>query len=224
MLDRNKPEPLEDDERRNLLRIGADLELAWHHANATAMTRKRIIRTVIREIVVAIEDDQIKMLVHWQGGDHTAFSVRKNKTGHHRWGATPDIDELIRTLARQLPDRAIASLLNRLGKTTGRQNGWTQSRVCTFRNQHDIAVYKKDERARRGEYTLQETAAKLGLRSMTVLRLIRTGNLKAEQYCKGTPWIIRHEDIERADIRTHSHKRGQGPLSQSHDQQIQLFQ
>ncbi|WP_192385218.1 hypothetical protein [Mesorhizobium silamurunense] len=74
------------------------LELAWHHANATTMTRKRIIGTVIREIVVAIEDNQIKMLVHWQGGDHTALSVRKNKTGHHRWGAKPDIDELIRTL------------------------------------------------------------------------------------------------------------------------------
>ncbi|MDX8437266.1 hypothetical protein RFN25_28030 [Mesorhizobium abyssinicae] len=34
--------------------MGADLELAWHHANTTATTRKRIIRAVIREIVVAV--------------------------------------------------------------------------------------------------------------------------------------------------------------------------
>ncbi|RVP18958.1 recombinase family protein [Sinorhizobium meliloti] len=223
-LDRHKPEALGEEERRSLLRMGADLELAWHHANATATTRKRIIRAVIREIVVAIEDDHIKMLVHWQGGDHTALSVRKNKAGHHRWGAPPDIEELIRALARQLPDRAIASLLNRLGKTTGRQNGWTQSRVCTFRNQHDIAVYKKDERSERGEYTLQETAAKLGLRPMTVLRMIRAGDLNAEQYCKGTPWIIRHEDIEQLDIQHHSGRSEHSPLSQSQDQQIQLFQ
>jgi hypothetical protein len=187
-------------------------------------TRKRIIRAVIREIVVAIEDDQIKMLVHWQGGDHTALSVRKNKAGHHRWGATPDIEELIRALARQLPDKAIASLLNRLGKTTGRQNGWTQSRVCTFRNQHDIAVYKKDERSERGEHTLQETAVKLGLRPMSVLRMIRAGHLEAEQYCKGTPWIIRHEDIEQLDIQRHSGRRGQSPLSPSQDQQTLHFQ
>ncbi|WP_352790079.1 helix-turn-helix domain-containing protein [Mesorhizobium sp. M0814] len=70
---------------------------------------------------------------------------------------------------------------------------------------------------------MQETAAKLGLRPMTVLRMIRTGNLNAELYCKGTPWIIRHEDIERAEIRTHSGKGQQGPLSESQHLQIQLF-
>ncbi len=220
-LDRHKPEVLGEEERQSLLRMGADLELAWDRANATAATRKRIIRAVIREIVVAIKDDQIKMLVHWQGGDHTDLSVRKNKVGHHRWGAPPDIKELIGALARQLPDKAIASLLS---KTTGRQNGWTQSRVCTFRNQHDIAVYRKDERSERGEYTLQETADKLGLRPMTVLRMIRAGDLKAEQYCKGTPWIIRHEDMEQLDIQRHSSKGEQGPLSKSEDQQIQLLQ
>ncbi|MER9586640.1 hypothetical protein [Mesorhizobium sp. M0276] len=53
-------------------------------------------------------------------------------------------------------DKAITSLLDRLGKTTGRQIGWTQSRVCTFRNQLDIAVYKKDERAGRGEHTCRK--------------------------------------------------------------------
>ncbi|MEI9426204.1 helix-turn-helix domain-containing protein [Mesorhizobium sp. Cs1299R1N3] len=202
--------------------MGADLELAGHHANAT--TCSRIIRAVTREIVVAIEDDHIKMLLHWQGGAHTALSVGKNNVRHHRWGAPLEIEELIRALARQVPDGAIASLLNRLGKTTGRENGWTQSSVCTFRNQHDIAVYKKDERSERGEYTLQETAAKLGLRPMTVLHMIHVGDLKAEQYCKGTPWIIRHEDIEQLDIQRHSGSSGRSPLSQSQDQQIQLFQ
>ena len=34
--------------------------------------------------------------------------------------------DLVRVLARQMPDKAIASVLNRAGKTTGRGNGWTQ--------------------------------------------------------------------------------------------------
>ncbi|MER9355143.1 helix-turn-helix domain-containing protein [Mesorhizobium sp. M0514] len=42
---------------------------------------------------------------------------------------------------------------------------------------------------------------------MTVLRMIRAGDLKAEQYCKGTPWIIRHEDIEQLDIQHHWQER-----------------
>ncbi|MDL2409605.1 hypothetical protein PY650_29045 [Rhizobium calliandrae] len=46
-----------------------------------------------------------------------------------------------------------------------------------------IIVCRKDERTECGEYTLQETADKLGLRPMTVLRMIRAGDLKAEQCC-----------------------------------------
>ncbi|WP_245265642.1 helix-turn-helix domain-containing protein [Mesorhizobium sp. LSJC265A00] len=170
------------------------------------MTRKRIVRAVVREIVVRVEHEQIKMLVHWQGGDHTALSVKKNKIGRHRWSAEPEIGPLIRALARQLPDKAIAALLNRLGKTTGRRNGWTQSRVCTFRNQHDIGVYKHGERTARGEYTLQEAAERLDVSPMTVLRMIRSGSLPAKQYCKGTPWVIRREDIERPETQTYANR------------------
>ncbi|WP_352734619.1 hypothetical protein [Mesorhizobium sp. M0276] len=35
---------------------------------------------------------------------------------------------------------------------------------------------------------------------MSVLHMIRAGHLKAEQYSKGTRWIINHEDIKRLDI------------------------
>lgn len=223
-LDTQKPEALSEAERQELLHMGADLERAWHHANATSVTRKRIIRTVVREIVVRVENDRIEMVVHWQGGDHTMLSVKKNKLGHHRWGAAPEIEPLIRALARQLPDKAIAALLNRLGKTTGRQNGWTQSRVCTFRSQHNIAVYRHGERAARGEYTLQEAAEKLGVRPMTVLRMIRAGHLPAEQYFKGTPWVIRGEELVRPEIQHYANSGMRRPLSQGQDQQPMLFQ
>ncbi|MER9902526.1 hypothetical protein [Mesorhizobium sp. M0130] len=133
-LETKKPDALSEAERQDLLHMGTDLERAWHHANATSVTRERIIRTVVREIVVRVENDRIEMVVHRQGGDHTPLSVKKNKLGHHRWGAAPEIEPLIRGLARQLSDKAIAALLNRLGKTTGRQSGWTQSRVCIFRS------------------------------------------------------------------------------------------
>ncbi len=188
------------------------------------MTRKRIIRAVVREIVVRVEDDQIKLMVHWQGGDHTALAVRKNKAGHHRWSSAPDLDPLIRALARQLPDKDIASLLNRLGKVTGRQNGWTQSRVCMFRNHRDIVPYRKGDRAARGEHTMQEAAEILGVRPMTVLRMIRAGHLPAEQYCKGAPWVIRREDIERPDIQHYAKSGMRRPLSKSDDQRVLVFQ
>ena len=219
-----RPDVLGEEERQRLLDMGADLEAAWQHPSATPATRKRIIRAVLHEIVVRIEDDQIQLLLHWQGGDHTPLTIRKNRTGKHRWAAEPATEELIRALARVMPDRAMASLLNRAGKKTGRLDGWTQSRVCTFRNRHDIAVYKEGERAARGEITLDETADLLGCSPMTALRLIRTGVLAANHHCKGAPWIIKREDvvaIAEAGILIGARKR---PLSPDPDQQALVFQ
>ena len=53
------------------MRLGADLELAWSHPAATTATRKRIVRAVLNEIVVRIEDGYVELVLHWQGGDHT---------------------------------------------------------------------------------------------------------------------------------------------------------
>ena len=44
-------------------------------------------------------------------------------------------------------------------KTTGRGNGWTQSRVCSLRSHNAIATYREGERRERGEVTLDEAAA-----------------------------------------------------------------
>jgi hypothetical protein len=40
---------------------------------------------------------------------------------------------------------AIAVLLNRTGKSTGRGNSWTRSRVCSIRSKQGIAVYREGE-------------------------------------------------------------------------------
>ncbi|MER9001896.1 hypothetical protein NKH58_29665 [Mesorhizobium australicum] len=73
------------EERQRLLQMGADLEAAWHHPAATAVTRKRIIRVVLREVVAHVEGDQIHPLLPWQGGDHIRLTVRR--TGGVKRGA-----------------------------------------------------------------------------------------------------------------------------------------
>ena len=181
---RQRPATLSAEERKRLLQMGADLEAAWHHPAATAVTRKRIIRVVLREVVACVEDDQIHLLLHWQGGDHTRLMVRKNRRGQTRWAVEPETVELIRACARLMPDKAIAGMLNPTGKRTGRLNGWTQSRVRGFRNTHGITVYRDGEWAERGEVTLPEAARMLNLSPLTVLRQIHSGIIPAEQYCQ----------------------------------------
>jgi len=223
-LARQRPTALSAEERERLLRMGDDLEAAWHHPSATAITRKRIIRVVLREVVARVEDDQIQLLLHWQGGDHTRLTVKKNRRGQTRSSVEPQTMELIRACARLMPDKAIAGMLNRTGKRTGRLNGWTQSRVRSFRNTHGIAVYREGEWAERGEVTLTEAARMLDLSPMTVLRQLRAGIIPAEQYCKGAPWVIKQRDIEDQQRVERTKPGRKDPLSSAGPQQRTLFQ
>ena len=123
-----------------------------------------------------------------------------------------------------MPDKAIAGMLNRTGQRTGRLNGWTQSRVRSFRNTHGIAAHVDGEWAERGEVTLPEAARLLGLSPMTVLRQIRAGTIPAEQYCKGAPWVIKRHHIEDRLLTERTTARRAGPPSPDPDQQAFVFQ
>lgn len=194
-LEATRRPPLGEKERQHLMQLGADLERAWSHPAASAATRKRILRTALKEIIARIDDGFIAMVLHWQGGDHTALKLRMNTVGKHRWTVPEDTLTLVRELARQMPDKQIARLLNRAGKPTGRGNGWTEVRVRSFRHHHEIAVYRAGEWAERGEITLEAAARLIGVTPMTALRMIRRGDLKGRQLCRGAPWVIRTEDV-----------------------------
>jgi len=215
---------LSDGEREGLMRLGADLEQAWSHPAATIATRKRIVRAVLSEIVVRVVDGYIELVLHWQGGDHTPLKVKKNTSGKHRWTADEETDVLIRELARLMPDKAIAAILNRAGKPTGRNNGWTQNRVCTFRNHRGIEVYREGERQERGEFTLNEAASRLDVSAMTVLRMIRRGVLPARHLCKGAPWVIKAQDLDAEAVQAEAKGRRRAPLTADPNQQSFLFQ
>jgi excisionase family DNA binding protein len=197
----NDRPPLSPEQRAQLLALGADLERAWEYPAAAPETRKRILRAVLKEIVVRAADESLELKLHWQGGDHSELIVAKNRTGQHRWTTPNEIEELLPELARLLPDQAIAALVNRWGKRTAKGHTWTAARVCAFRSDRRIAIYREGEREERGEMTLEQAAKTLGVCAMTVLRAIRAGVLPAQQLCHGAPWVIRREDLERQAVR-----------------------
>jgi len=126
--------------------------------------------------------------------------VRKNRKGEHRWRVDANVVDLVRAMARQMPDMGIAAALNRAGKTTAKGHSWTRTRVASLRKDHSIAVYREGERAERGEVTLDEAAEALAVSHATVRRLIVGGALPANQSCKGAPWTIRASDLRRAEV------------------------
>jgi excisionase family DNA binding protein len=195
-LKRASTQQLSQEERAALLALGSDLPKLWNHPGASAETRKRILRTVINEIIVRVEGTQVQLKLHWHGGDHTELVARKNPSGTCHLATDTDTVELVRSLARLLPDASIAALLNRLAKRTSRGNTWNAVRVCALRNSYDIAVHRDGERAARGEVNLEEAAQLLKVKSMTVLRLIQRKVLTAQQPCVGAPWSIRRDDLD----------------------------
>ena len=85
-----------------------------------------------------MEPGQLLLKLHWNGGDHTALAVLKNRVGQHRGKTSPATEQLIGDLARVAPDQSIAAILDRLGMRTGKGHTWTQQRVRSFRNDHGI--------------------------------------------------------------------------------------
>jgi hypothetical protein len=129
--------------REELMRLGDDLPRLWNHPASSVEIKKRILRTVLKEIVVTKQDETIRALVHWQGGDHTQIVFEKNHTGQHRWTTDVETIEIVRALARTLPDQGITAIINRLGKRTARGHTWTAARVCSLRKHHGIATYRE---------------------------------------------------------------------------------
>jgi excisionase family DNA binding protein len=200
-LQDEQPRTLHNDERATLLALADDLPQLWNHPAASNETRKRILRAVLKEIVVTVESNRLRLVLHWQGGDHTRLEVAKNRIGQNRWKTNIETVQLVRELARILPDHSIAPLLNRLGIRSAKGQSWTQLRVRNFRGAHQIAVYRDGERAQRHELILHEAASRLGVHKMTIARLIRDGLLPATQACIGAPYVIREDDLDRPAVR-----------------------
>ena len=215
----SRPGAVTAEEQVRLMALGADLASAWHHPGATAETRKRLLRTAIVEIVARLQDDCIALVIHWRGGDHTQLSVPKNRPGRHRWSTASSVEELIRALARQQPDSAIAATLNRCSLRTTKGNTWTEARVRSFRNAHHIPVHRPGEMAERGELSLEETADRLKVSKMTILRLIGSGTIQAHQACKGAPWAIPKSQLAEITLSPAGH-----PVTENPDQKTLNFQ
>jgi DNA invertase Pin-like site-specific DNA recombinase len=192
-----RPASLSADTRDALLKLGDDLPALWSHPMSPPQLKKRIVRTVLREIVVNMQEERVRMVLHWIGGDHSELEFLKNKPGVHRYASPDDIVQLVRELARVQPDASIASILNRLGRRTGKGHTWTEGRVCAFRGTHGIAVYREGERLGRGELTLEEAAKLLQTSTESVRRLIVQKVLVARQACTGAPWVIQRAEVDR---------------------------
>jgi hypothetical protein len=170
------------------LELGANVKKAWDHPEASIVLKKRILRTVIHEIVADVDEanQQVVFCVHWDGGVHSTLRVQKNRTGCHHRVTERAVVDLVRDLAQVCADPAITLILNRLEYRTGTGKSWTESRVHSMRQTYHIAAF--DSAAPRWWINLEEAATELDTHPNGVRKLIERKILPAKQVVKYAPW------------------------------------
>jgi DNA invertase Pin-like site-specific DNA recombinase len=173
--------------------LAAALESIWPEADARL--KKRIVRTLIHEVVVDLDDTEIVLVIHWKGGVHTEVRVPRRRRGQNTTHTSREAIDAVRQLARLCPDLLIASVLNRNNVRTGRGNFWTQERVAALRSHHQIPVYSSERRTAEGWMTLTEAAAFIGVSPKTLRLAVERGEIPAEHPLPNGPWILNRHSM-----------------------------
>lgn len=198
-VETGEPGPSEA-ERERLLALGQDVEAVWMHAAAPAALKKRVLRTVLEEIVADVHDapPRIELQLHWKGGVHTRLVVPRNGRGHTARATDRKVVDLVCELAKVCEDFEIARILNRLGYRTGPGNSWTEVRVRALRSYREIPPCPP--RSERTWCTLAEAAEALTVSHTVVRRLIGEHMLSAEQVVTHAPWVISRAALQSSAV------------------------
>ena len=188
-------------DRDSLLTLAKDLEVVWKSPSAEMRTKQRLVRALVEEIVVDVDDDnrELILVIHWRGGHHSELRVRKPRPGEHTRRNAPEVDEVIRQMGARWSDEHIAATLNRMGSSTPFGHTWDAKRVGDYRRTKGIPGYEsamKDGLC----LTMVEAAKKAGVSCHVIRKLIRLGVLPAKQYVFDAPWQILAVDLERPEV------------------------
>ncbi len=190
-----------DDVRPDFTGLADDLSAAWKAPRTTMRTRQRLVRALITEIIVDIDDaaGEIVLVIHWKGGQHSELRVRKPRTGEHGCSTPEQALAVIRSMSGRWSDQDIAASLNRMGMPTGQGKTWTAHRVSSLRRVRGIHGYRSAEK--NGEWlTLRDAAAKLGVSHHQIRKLIKAGILNSEQIMPDAPHQIRAADLASEQV------------------------
>lgn len=180
------------------------LESLWEHPDTDPRLKKRIVRSLIHEIVVDVDlkAAEVVLAIHWIGGVHTELRVPRRCRGENSTHTAPETLDAVRSLARICPDTLIANVLNRNGRRTGRGNFWTRERVTALRSHHEIPVYCEEARVSGGWMNLTEAARFVGVSARTLRLAVEHGELQAEHPLPDGPWIFRRDQLSSENART----------------------
>ncbi len=197
-----RPSQQAEVDKTSMLRLAEDLPRVWRDPRVDARTRKRLLRSLIHEIVVEVHEGHVLVLVlHWVGGVHTELRVTLRRRGQSGSHTEKDLVEVVRMLAEIGKDDFIAGILNKNGRTTGRGNRWSELRVRSLRSHNAIPVYSDEARLREGWMSLKQAAAHVKISASALRHAAERGEVPVQHPLAKGPWIFRRADLERPETR-----------------------
>jgi len=194
-------EVLSAQDRRRILQLREDFRSVWESEHCSAETKKKILRTVVEEVIVNLDDSGqvLRFIIHWKGGSHTEFQMQKPKSGAGQKTSLEDLD-IIRRMAEHYGDDEIARVLTKLGRRTTRGKRWNEHRVRQTRGRYSIAGQKRSEPDPE-ILTLGQAAMYCHVSQTTIKRLVGSGLLEKKQVAPWAPWEIMRADLDSEPIR-----------------------
>ena len=203
--------------------LAADLKAAWHAPGVTMRSRQRIVRALIADIIADVDDEagHVVLTIHWRGGQHSQLHVRKLKSGEHGRRTADEAVAVMQSMAGRWTDDHIAATLNRMGLRTGQGNTWTATRVHVARRKRGIDGYLSADK--HGDWrTMSEAAKELGVTNHVIRRLIKDGELPAEQLVPRAPYQIKVVDLHSEKV-ANALARQKGPCRAECQDQMSMF-
>jgi hypothetical protein len=192
---------IDEAQKSTINQLGRDFPRVWNSEHCPPELKKRIVRTIIEEIVVDLDNatQNLSFVIHWKGGTHTKLQmVKPTSTNQHK---TPQQDlDIICAMAVRYGDDEIARVLSKLGRTTGTGKRWSEQRVYSARRSYGIAGQKRgtpDPQI----LTLARAAKHCGVSNTAIEKLVSSGVLKMTQLAPFAPWEIRKSDLEASPVR-----------------------
>ena len=183
------PAPVIDPAMLGLL--ASNLKTVWSTPTTDVRLKKRIVRTLIHEVVADIDDaaSEIVLLIHWGGGAHSELRLPKRRRGQ-RNSTSADIIVVVRHLVLIANDELIAGLLNRNGLKTGNGNRWTRERVTSLRSHYRIPVFRPADDGIEPWLNLSDAARLLKVAPKTLRLAAETGEIEAVHPLSDGPWLF----------------------------------
>jgi len=199
-FDERQPVQPTPSQLEQLAHLSEDVRRLWNHPRVSNNLKQELVRVLIQEIVVDVDDDrdEVVLFIQWSGGHHTTLRGRRTL----RRGKLPasELKSIIETLRKVQTDGAMALVLNRAGIRTASGETWTPERVQRYRRSAGISPYNSTIKTSSGWLTQAETATRLEISPMSVHRLVRSGILPAEHSQQGLPMVIFESDLALPDV------------------------